>query len=158
MTTQPAVPVTPDSKQNTPTEPDVEVYNSFVAVLQLTGIEVVKVQGERIAPGTAAQTRFDLTAGYMVNEDALQYRFDVTAHFLDDSGTTVGNSFVSVILAARCAPATDVACIERFGATSAALMVHPYLREAIASTAQRIGFPGVLLPMIKYHPKTLSDN
>ena len=121
-------------------------------MLQLAGIELVKVQGERIAPGTAAQTRFDLTAGYMLNEDAIQYRFDVTAHFLDDSGATVGNSSASVILAARGAPTTDVACIERFGATSAALMVHPYLREAIASTAQRIGFPGVLLPMIKYHP------
>jgi hypothetical protein len=95
---------------------------------------------------------------FRLNEDTIQYRFDVTAHFLDDSGATVGNSSASVILAARGAPTTDVACIEYFGATSAALMVHPYLREAIGSTAQRIGFPGVLLPMIKYHPGAPSDN
>jgi preprotein translocase subunit SecB len=31
-------------------------------------------------------------------------------------------------------------------------MAHPYLREAIASTALRIGFPGVLLPLIKHQP------
>lgn len=141
-----------------PTGPDPEAYNSFIAMLQLMGIDLVKVHGERIAPGSATQNRFDLTAGYMINDTVIQYRYDVAAHFLDDAGETVGNASSSVILVARDAPTTDVACIEHFGATSGALMVHPYLRESIASTAQRVGFPGVFLPMIKYQPKKTSGN
>lgn len=135
------------------TEPDISAYNSFVATLHLTGIELIKVHGERMASGAASQTRFDLTVGYMYNDDEIQYRYDLVAHFLDDAGTALGNASASVLLVASSAPTTDAACIEHFGATSGALMVHPYLREVIASTAQRIGFPGVLLPMIKHQPR-----
>lgn len=131
---------------------DVATYNAFVGSLQLAGIELVKIHGERTAPGTATQTRFDLAAGYMQDSGSLQYRYDVAAHFLDEAGAPLGNASASVLLVARDVIATDVACIEHFGATSGALMAHPYLREVIASTAQRIGFPGVLLPTIKYQP------
>lgn len=134
-------------------EPDTSAYNSFVAALHLTGIELIKVHGERMASGAASQTRFDLTVGYMLSDGAIQYRYDLAAHFLDDAGIVMGNASASVLLVASNAPTTDVACVEHFGATSGALMVHPYLREVIASTAQRIGFPGVLLPMIKHQPK-----
>jgi hypothetical protein len=134
-------------------EPDSSAYNSFVAALQLMGIEPVKVHGERMASGVALQTRFDLGVGYMLGDGSIQYRYDLAAHFLDDAGIALGNASVSVLLIASNAPTTDVSCIEHFGATSGALMVHPYLREVIASTAQRIGFPGVLLPMIKHQPK-----
>jgi hypothetical protein len=132
--------------------PDSSAYNSFVAGLRLTGIELIKVQGERTASGVASQTRFDLAVGYMLADDAIQYRYDIATSFLDDAGNSLGNASASVLLVTANASTTDVACIEHFGATSGALMVHPYLREVTASTAQRIGFPGVLLPMTKHQP------
>jgi hypothetical protein len=138
--------------------PDAATYNSFIAALQLRGIELVKIHGERTALGTASQSRFDLAAGYMQDSGAIHYRYDVMVHFLDDAGTSLGNASASVLLITSAAGAQDMACIERFGASSGALMAHPYLREAIASTAQRIGFPGVLLPMIKYQPDKLSED
>ena len=134
-------------------EPDSSTYNSFVAGLRLMGIELIKVHGERTASGAASQTRFDLAVGYMFADDAIQYRYDIATYFLDDDGNDLGNASASVLLVTANAPTTDVACIEHFGATSGALMVHPYLREVTASTAQRIGFPGVLLPMIKHQPE-----
>jgi hypothetical protein len=142
-----------DMVGSAPAEPDTSAYNSFVAALRLTGIELIKVHGERMASGAASQSRFDLAVGYMLGDGAIQYRYDLSAHFLDDAGIALGDASASVLLIASNAPTTDVAFVEQFGATSGALMVHPYLREVIASTAQRIGFPGVLLPMIKHQPK-----
>lgn len=138
--------------------PDPAAYSAFVAALQLSGIEVVKIHGERTAPGTASQSRFDLTAGYMQDNGTIHYRYEVTARFLNDAGTALGNASASVLLVTSADAAQDVACIEHFGSSSGALMAHPYLREAIASTAQRIGFPGILLPMIKYQPDEPGEN
>lgn len=143
---------TPQMTASVQAMPDAATYTAFLAALQLTGIELVKIHGERTAPGTASQSRFDLTAGYMQDSGAIHYRYDVTAYFLNDAGASLGNASASVLLITSAAAAQDMACVEHFGASSGALMAHPYLREAIASTAQRIGFPGVLLPMIKYQP------
>jgi len=139
-------------------EVDLAAYNAFVASMQLGGIELIKIHGERTAPGTASQTRFDLAAGYTQDDGSVHYRYDVTAHFLDETGTSLGNASASVLLIVRDVDAVDVSCIVRFGATSGALMAHPYLREIIASTAQRIGFSGVLLPMIKQQPDQPSQD
>jgi hypothetical protein len=147
-----------DMAESARAEPEASVYNAFVAALQLTGIELIKVHAERTTSGAASQTRFDLAVGYMSGDDAIQYRYDLAAHFLDDTGTTLGYASVSFLLIASSAATADVACIEHFGATSGALMVHPYLREVTASTAQRIGFPGVLLPMIKHQPRELGSD
>jgi hypothetical protein len=46
----------------------------------------------------------------------------------------------------------DPRLVEHFGASSVPMMAHPFLREAIATTAQRLGFPGVLLPLIVHNP------
>jgi hypothetical protein len=139
-------------KEDGEAELNPDSYNSFVAALQLSGIELVKIQGERTQSGASSQSRFDLSAGYMLDGDAIHYRYDVNVHCLDDTGSVLGNVSASVLLVAMSVAAFDVACVEHFGGTSGALMAHPYLREAVASTAQRIGFPGVLLPMIRYQP------
>jgi hypothetical protein len=131
---------------------DATSYNAFVAGLELAEIEPVKIHGERIAPGAATQTRFDLTAGYLEDGTTIRYRYDVTAHLTNDAGTDLGHAAASIVVTARATVGGDVMCIERFGGTSGALMAHPYLREAIAAAAQRVGFPGVLLPVIKYQP------
>jgi hypothetical protein len=65
---------------------DTATYNAFVAALQLTSIELIKIHGERTNPGTALQNRFDLTAGYMQDNGVIHYRYDVTTHFLDETG------------------------------------------------------------------------
>ncbi len=127
-------------------------YNAFVADFELAGIELVKIHGERTVAGVATQTRFDLTASYMRDEAVIHYRYEVTAHFVDDHDTVLGNATASIQITIRTDVAVNEACIEQFGGTSGALMAHPYLREAIASTAQRIGFQGVLLPTIKHQP------
>ena len=129
---------------------DAATYNAFVADLKLADIEVFKIHGERTATGLATQTRFDLMASYMLGEAIIHFRYEVTAHFVDDHDTVLGNAAASVQITVRTDNAVNEACIEQFGGTSGALMAHPYLREAIATTAQRIGFPGVLLPMIKH--------
>jgi hypothetical protein len=143
-----------DAAVDTSTRPaDLEpaTYNAFVGGLELAGIELVRVHGERAEAGAAAQTRFDMSAGYMRDGGVIHYRYDLTAHFTDDRGTALGSAAASVLITAHTA-AADTASIEQFGGTSGALMAHPYLREAIASTALRIGFPGVLLPLIKHQP------
>ena len=127
-------------------------YNTFVTGFELAGIELVKIHGERITAGVATQTRFDLTASYMRDEAVIYYRYETTAHFVDDHDTVLGNATASIQITIHADVTVDEACIEQFGGTSGALMAHPYLREAIASTAQRIGFQGVLLPAIKQQP------
>jgi len=129
---------------------DPSVYNAFVDDLEIGGIELVKIHGERMAPGAATQTRFNLTASYMQEGPLIHYRYEVTAHFVDGHAAVLGNASASIQVAVRTEIAVNTACIEQFGGTSGALMAHPYLREAVASTAQRIGFHGVLLPAIKH--------
>ena len=131
-------------------EPNSATYNAFVADLEFAAAELVKIHGERTAAGIATQIRFELAASYMQDEAAIHYRYDVTAHFIDEHDTALGNATASIQLIVRTTVAVSAALIEQFGGTSGAFMAHPYLREAIASTAQRIGFPGVLLPMIKH--------
>lgn len=131
---------------------DPATYNAFIADLRLIGIELVKIQGERTSSGTSLQNRFNLSAGYMIDADKINFRYEVAAHLMDDAGSVLGNVSASVLLTADGVSAYAPVCFERFGATSGALMVHPYLREAIASTAQRIGFPGIMLPMMTYQP------
>ncbi len=139
-------------------ELDSATYNGFVAGLELAGIDLVKIHGERTAGGVGTQTKFDLTATYMQGEGVIHYRYEATAHFIDDHDTMLGNIAASIQITVRSDIAVNEACILQFGGTSGALMAHPYLREAVASTAQRIGFPGVLLPLIKHQPITPGDD
>ena len=133
-------------------EPDAGTYNAFVAGLDLARIELIKISGERMAASAAAQIRFDLTAGYSQDENGINYRYNAAAYITDDDGIELGHASASIVITFRTAASAEAICIERFGGTSGAFMAHPYLREAIASTAQRLGFPGVLLPMITSQP------
>jgi hypothetical protein len=119
-------------------------HDSFVADFGSAAIELVEVYGERTADGVAAQSRFGLTAEYMRHDADIHYRYNLTAYFTDDFGTIIGRASVSVLVIIRMADGTDAAYIANFGATSAALIARPHLREAISSTAERIGFPGIL--------------
>jgi hypothetical protein len=87
----------------------------------------------------------------------IYYRYEVAAYFTDDNLADLGNAAASIQITARTEMTVSEECIEQFGGTSGALIAHPYLREAIASTAQRIGFPGVVLPMIKQMSAELNE-
>lgn len=143
-----------DSSVDEAAEPiDPQAYNNFVASVALTAIDVVGIGGERRAAGDATQTRFDLGAGYQVENGAIHYRFNATGHLTDEADIDYGHVTASVVVTLTLAAAApDVACIERFGSSSATMMAHPYLREALASTALRLGFNGVLLPLITQQP------
>ena len=43
-------------------------------------------------------------------------------------------------------------CYNLFAGTSGTLLVHPYLREVVQSTADRLGHPGLILPVAKAMP------
>jgi hypothetical protein len=133
-------------------ELDSATYNAFVAGLELASVELVKIHGERTGVGISTQAKFDLTASYMQDEAIIHYRYEVSASFVDDHDAVLGNAIATIQISVRTEVEVTEAYIEQFGGTSGALMAHPYLREAIASTAQRIGFQGVLLPMIKHQP------
>lgn len=131
---------------------DPATYNAFVDALELSDVEIVKLHAERTSEGTVARTEFDLGASYMQDGEAIRYRYDLAAYLSDDEGAVLGHVTASAVVVTRTTGALDAVCIERFGATSGALIAHPYLREAIGSSAQRIGFPGVLLPAIRRQP------
>ncbi|MCW2608438.1 MAG: hypothetical protein JWO60_3131 [Frankiales bacterium] len=134
-------------------EPDPQRYNTWLEGLSLSVIEVVAVQAERRRSGPAPATQYQLGAGWSVEENWLFWRYDVTAHLTDDDGTDYGDVQASVLLRGQHrGDDTDPACMERFGATSGTIMAHPYLREVIATTALRLGFVGVMLPMITAQP------
>jgi preprotein translocase subunit SecB len=133
-------------------ELDSAAYNAFVADLELDAVDLVKVHGERTGVGHASQIRFDLAASYIQDEMAINYRYEVDAYVIDDDDKPLGTVAVTIQVTAYTTTEVDKDCIEQFGGTSGALIAHPYLREAVASAAQRIGFTGVLLPMIKQRP------
>lgn len=128
--------------------PDAETYNAFVESAELAGVDIVSVSGERRLPGEPPLVRFDLTAGYQVEGGTIRYRFDGVANLSDSEGQDYGEVRAAVVVSVNVEPDPDPACVQMFGAMTTTMTAHPYLREALATTAARIGFPGVLLPFL----------
>lgn len=145
MTSEPAEP--PGSTEQ-PRVLDAERFNAFVEAATLTAVDVVAVSGERRAAGEAPLARFDLSAGYQLEGRTIHYRFDGVARLSDSDDVDYGEVGASVIVTVTVTVDPDPACVEMFGAMTTAMTAHPYLREALASTALRLGFPGVLLPFL----------
>lgn len=127
---------------------DAERYNAFVEAASLTAVDVVAVSGERGAAGEAPLVRFDLSAGYQVEGRTIHYRFDGVARLSDSDDVDYVEVKASVIVTVTVRVDPDPACLEMFGAMTTAMTAHPYLREALASTALRLGFPGILMPIL----------
>lgn len=126
-----------------------ETYNAWLSGVTLGAIEVVRVHAERRRGGVAPQTEYGLGVGWTSEGGRIFWRYDVTAHLTDDASTDFGEVQVSVVLSVEHERAdVDPDCVELFGTTSGALMTHPYLREAVATSALRVGFPGVMMPMM----------
>lgn len=145
-----------EARTNTQPRPaDAKTYNTFVASITLDAINVVSIEAERQTAGEATLTRFELVAGYQIENSAIHYRFESTGHLTDETGADYGHVRAAVVVTlALMAPAPPIDCVERFGSQSALMMAHPYLREALATTALRLGFNGVLLPLLIQQPES----
>lgn len=141
-----------------PTEPDAHVYNAYIAGLTLRNVEVVRLYGERVAAGEPNEVKFDTALGYSGHGQEVNYRYDVTARLVDTAGNDVARVEVAAVLITASSSPSDEPTVARFAGTSGAMMAFPFLREAIATTAQRIGLPGVMMPIIRTTPATSGDD
>lgn len=124
-----------------------ESYNEFVAGITLGEIVTTKLSAERTGPGEAGASRFDIQGGVAVEDGTLQCQFTVTAHILTDEDQQIGSVEVVLVTLFGANPQPSPAAAEQFARTSAATIAMPYLREAVASAALRVGFPGVTMPL-----------
>ena len=141
----------------TPTDLDASVYNAYIAGLLVHNIEVVRLYAERLAAEEPSEVKFDTALGYARQGQGVNYRYDVTARLVDAAGNDVAKVEVAAVLVTVSSAPSDEAAVARFAGTSGAMMAFPFLREATATTAQRIGFPGVMMPIIRATPATSSD-
>lgn len=133
-----------------PTPPTAE-YNAFVRDAELTAVELQKVSAERLSAGVVDDVDLTTTPEYVIGANRVFYRFDAVAVLRDSLGTEIGR--VTAVLALAFSfgadtPSPDVA--GRFGLTTAQLLAHPYLREAIQSLGARVGLRDVTLPLIPF--------
>ena len=141
-----------------PVDPAPSTYNAFVASITHMNVSTIKVTGERTAGGNAANTKFELSSQYQIKPNKVLYRFDARGDIVDADKATLGNIETSVLVTFNTSiEQPDEACIKQFGATSAAMIAHPYLRESLSATALRIGIPGIVLPILTQEPVTNSD-
>ena len=78
------------------------------------------------------------------------YRFRVDVELQDVDGNKLGKIGADVVATfqhGRDSVRDDV--VARFGMTTATTLAYPYVRETVQSVANRMGFGGVVLPLIK---------
>ena len=129
-----------------------EDYSEFVGTLELVAVETMSVRAERAEHGERVRTVAQVESSVAVDPDqeAIFYRFDLTAQVLAEEDVEIARFDVSLVLVFT-TPMTsaDPEMVQYFGGTSASMMAHPYLREAVSSLAARIGLPGVVLPIFR---------
>jgi hypothetical protein len=94
-------------------------------------------------------TSWDVSARWQLELPHVFWRYDVTARLTDEAGTDFGSIEVGVMLTGRVSQPPSVECVTQFGGHDGMPIAYPFLREAIASTALRLGFTGILLPLQK---------
>lgn len=132
---------------------DAGMYNAYVAGLTLHNVELVRLFAARTGPGRLAKADFATDLSYAQAEQVVNYRYDVAAKLSDEDGEEIGRVEVAAVVVTSSTAPADEAIIGQFSSTSAAMMAFPFLREAVASTAQRIGFPGVVMPIVRAEPE-----
>lgn len=152
--TEPQVP-TGGTSTGAGEEPEcsVEEYNQFVGQVEIAGIDTVVLHAERHRAGTSPVTQFSTGAGWLHEGPHAAYRFDVQAVPLGDDEQPVATIKVSLVVNLDHVPEdSSPQVLERFGANAVTMMAFPFLREAVATMAQRLNLPGVILPMIQQQP------
>lgn len=132
--------------------PETEAYNAFVSGIEIEEIQLVHVSGERKVAGEPANVGYSLGGGFHVEGERLQLKYDVTASVLGTGSDVLSEIRASVVVVLKLATPGTPECYNLFAGTSGTLMVHPYLREIVQSTAARLGHQGLILPMVKAMP------
>lgn len=78
--------------------PDPAAFSSFIESVSLGSVDVVAVDGERRTAGQPSQTRFDLEAGYRLEDGVVRYRFSVKGHLTDEEEKDYGHVGASVVV------------------------------------------------------------
>lgn len=132
--------------------------NSLVDAMKVVHIEVVSFSGQRVRPGPAPNSTFQVTIGAGMRDERLVYRFDVAATLNGKDGKEVGKVDVALAATFEMPPEFEPQAwlIERLGGT-AVHIAFPHLRENIQSLAARLGYLGVLMPVLVVEGKVESD-
>lgn len=114
-------------------------------------IEVVTIEmhAQRFRGGPAPATRFDLNAGYAVEEDKLVHRIEVQATLLGEDESPIGSVRASMGIVFGIpvgTPSLSDAVLANTHPTALKILF-PYLRETVQTLSARIGVTGVLLPL-----------
>ena len=137
---------------------DAAVYNAYVAAVDVIEVEVARVLGERHAKGRPAESHFALGSAFMRDGDAVVYRYELKCTIVDDEAVELGHVDTVVLVHTQATVDVPDDVLQQFAGTSATMVAYPFLREVLASTAQRLGFPGVFLPLIKSGPAWSSND
>lgn len=127
-------------------------YREFVAGLELQRIDTLAVRAERLTHGEMDESAVALDSSFAVDaaQSAVFYKYDVNVTVSGQDDARLGEVEVTVVLVFRAASLdVPVELVERFGATAAYMMGYPYLREAVSTLAARVGFPGLMLPVVR---------
>ncbi|WP_182113128.1 protein-export chaperone SecB [Actinotalea sp. JY-7876] len=118
------------------------------AVPRLTSVALVQLSGERRAAGLAPATKYNLDLAYYEEGSTYLYRLTGRGDLTDAEGADYGHVEASVVATFEsCGWSTEQ--IESFGQSTAMRVAYPYVREALATTASRLGFAGVMLPPLE---------
>ncbi|MGI5443137.1 hypothetical protein ACQEV4_39100 [Streptomyces shenzhenensis] len=108
-------------------------------------------KAERLAADTSASAELRLELGMAPNPDSVFYRLKAQATLKSEEGKDVGRVEVSVVTRYDITEGEvpDEDTLLEFADRDAAVVAYPYVREGIQSLAARIGFAGVLIPMLE---------
>jgi CO dehydrogenase/acetyl-CoA synthase delta subunit len=127
----------------------IEDYHTFVEKLELATVQYWAMHCERLKVGEAPKTTYALGVKLAIEGQRAYYRVDAYATPLDVDDQPVAQIENSVIVAfdlPKSDPPPEWA-LARFGSQNAVMMAYPFIREAVASMALRLGLPGIIMPM-----------
>lgn len=131
-----------------PEAPD-DRYLAFVAGVEVQWIEVVLLHAEKRSVNASNDFEVQIGGGNALAEDHFLSRFEAKASVTDADGDDAAQLQVALIIKFSSETVPDEELVERFSRSTGVMMATPYLRENLASLAQRTNVEGVLLPLVR---------
>ncbi|GAA0696359.1 hypothetical protein GCM10009536_31060 [Streptomyces thermocarboxydus] len=125
-------------------------YEEFSRRVVLEQVLTESCEAERLAAETSAGAELRLELGLAPNPESIFYRLKAQATLKSKEGKDVGRVEVSVVTRYDITEGgvPDDGTLLEFADREATVVAYPYVREGIQSLAARIGFAGVLIPML----------
>ncbi|WP_432047090.1 hypothetical protein [Streptomyces asiaticus] len=125
-------------------------YLEFARRVRLEQVLTESCSARRLAAEASTDAEMRLEIGVAPTPEAIFYRLEVQAILKSENGKEVGRVEVSVVtrydITEGDLPTENI--IQEFADREAATVAYPYAREGVQSLAARIGFAGVLLPLL----------